>query len=69
VAHVTEHHTKEEGEGYERDDDWVCFLVGWYTICINNQLPDMREFSSSEHGWWYDSCVLYFSDLARLWRI
>ena len=54
MAHITEHHSEEEREGHERNNNWISFFISWDTICIDDQLPDSGKLIGSEHGWWCD---------------
>jgi hypothetical protein len=69
MAHITEHHSEEEREGHERNNNWISFFISWDTICINDQLPDSGKLIGSKHGWWWDLGIFNFCDLASLRRV
>lgn len=43
MADITEHHTEQEGESYDREDCRVNFLVHRNTIGVDDLLEDVRE--------------------------
>ena len=47
---ITEHDTKEEGEGDVGEETRVDFLVGGNFILVNNHLTDCRKFTFTEVG-------------------
>lgn len=43
MADVAEHHTKQKGERYQREDSWVHLLVPGNAVRVYNLLKAMRE--------------------------
>lgn len=43
MANISEHHTEQEGECYDREDCRVDFLVHRYTIGVDDFLEDVSE--------------------------
>lgn len=51
MAHVTEHHPEQKGEGSATEDGRVYFLVRGHAIRVSDQLEHLREFVEAEVCW------------------
>jgi hypothetical protein len=63
MAHITEHHSEEEWEGHDRHWYWVCFLVVWHSISVNNHLEDSCEICSLKVSWPWNGVIVISNDL------
>ena len=59
MTHITEHHSEAEWESDNRHWGWVCFLVGWDTVSIDNHLEHVSQFGDFVEGRWFDSIVVF----------
>lgn len=51
MAHVSEHHSEEEGKCYTRIDGRVNLLVGRYSISVDNLLVHLSKFICFYVSW------------------
>ena len=51
MADISEHNTKQEGEGNDGEDCWVDLLEHGDSIGIHNFLKGICEFISLDIGW------------------
>ena len=64
MAHITEHHTKEEWESDDGDKSWVSLQVCGDTIGIDDALEHEGEFVDFKVGWPWDIVIIVSADLA-----
>ena len=68
MTHISEHHSEEEREGGNRNCGWVCFLVLWNTISVDDELEDFCHFVGLDEGW-SGNCVVLVSDHSHGWEL
>ena len=64
MSNVTEHDSKEEGEGDYTDNRWVDLLVSGDSVSVSDLLGDCGVLSDSKGSW--RLCGLYFCE-RRSW--
>jgi hypothetical protein len=43
MANISEHYTKEEGEGHTGKKGWINFLIEWYPVCVHDILVHLGK--------------------------
>ena len=65
MTHISEHNTKEEGEGYASENGWVNLLVHGHTISVDDFLKSPCKFVSLEVGGGLDVVAIESFELSR----
>ena len=63
MAHVSEHHTKEEWVSDNRENSWIGFSIVWNTVSIHNFLENSGYVIRPDKSRSLDIVVQVNSDL------
>lgn len=61
MAHITEHHAEEEGEGCYTEDGGVRLQIRRHTVRVDNLLEDAGELVCLDKRWAADMVVLIYT--------
>lgn len=63
MADISKHNSKKEWKSDLCDHRWICFFVGWHTVCVRYHLENVREFIGVEMSWRIYLRIVYFFKL------